>query len=1205
MRYMVGRRVWSVVMLAACVCGSARLGLAQTPVLTVDATDNQHPINPDIYGIASYGLDAGFAKEIQVPNVRWGGDGTTRYNWMVDSSNAGFDWYFMGGNGQAPATPSASADLMVSTYKTASNARALVTIPIIPYVNKTAAWNCSFPVSVYGAQQSTNPYVHPNGDNCGNSLTTSGAQLMDNNIYANHIDNTTALQTGWVQHLVTTFGTAANGGVPYYQLDNEPGGWSNTHRDVEPVQPDYDTIISLGQQYAAAIKQADNSAKVFGPVDFTLGGWIGTPSKQNGLFAGQYYLQQMAEWEQANHHRILDYFDEHYYGGGATDAAELASTRALWDSAFNSGSWVEQYYFDGPMMLLPRFENWIATYYPGTKLSLSEYSFSNGTNPLVDALTEADVLGIYGREGLDFANMWNAPKPTDAVAYSFRVYRNYDGAGGQFGDTSVNATSSDQSQLSVYGALRSGDGALTVVAINKTTKAISTSLTLANFNTAGTAAVYSYSNANLTHIVAGAPVAVASGALSYTFPAYSATVLVFTPASTAATATAIRLSASATRVSSGQSVTFTATVTATSGTGTPTGSVNFFDGTAQIGTVVLNASGVAIFSLSNLGVGAHSVTAVYAGDANFSASTSNVASITVAAAAKINTATVISASATQVTAGQVVSFTAMVTPASGSSMPTGSVTFFDGQTQIGTGTVNGLGVATFSTSSFSAGTHSVTASYGGDENFAPSTSSGISVTLAPAKTATTTALAASAIQVTSGQSVLFTTMVMPTSGSGTPTGSVTFLDGPTSIGAATLSGEAGSFSFSTLSVGVHNITAMYSGDANFAASASPGISVTVTVPAKTGTTTLLIASALQVTIGQSATWTAKVVATSGTGTPTGSVTFFDGQTSIGTAMLSGGTASLSTGGLGLGTHTITAMYSGDANFSASTSSAVSVIVAAPPKIATVTMISTSATQLTSGQSVTFMANVKAQSGSGAPTGTIVFLDSGSQLGSATLSAGAASFTSATLAAGTHTIAATYGGDADYVASNSAAETVTVAAAPTADYSLSMSSSSLTLAPGASGTLTITVTPKNGFKQVLGWTCSNLPAGGSCSFGPESTNAANGVATTTLTVNAPSGGQAEIPLREPFSGVECAALWLLAMTGVFVTAVTRGRQAVTGMARWAPAFAAAGLLAVVLGMQGCASTSQGLLKTTAYDVTVEASASNAPTHTGQFRLTVIQ
>ena len=487
-------------------------------------------------------------------------------------------------------------------------------------MNKSAAWNCSFPVSVYGPEQSTNPYVHPNGDSCGNSIAFNGTQLTDTDIYANHIDNTVALQQGWIQHLITTFGTAANGGVPYYQLDNEPGGWSNTHRYVEPTQPDYDTIISLGQQYAAMIKATDPPAKVFGPVDFTLGGWIGTPTKQNNLYAGQYYLQQMAAYDAAHQQRILDYFDEHYYGGGSTDALELADTRSLWDPTYNSGTWVEQYYFDGPMNLLPRFRSWIQTYYPGTKLSISEYSFAMGTNPLVDMLTETDVLGIFGVQALDFANMWNVPKPTDPLAYSFRIFRNFDGAGAQFGETSVNAASTDQGQLSVYGALRKGDGALTVVAINKTTSAIQTSLSLANFNSAPNAAVYNYSNANLTQIVAGAPVLVASNSVAYDFPAYSATVFVFTPATPALAATTTTVSASSTHLTAGQSVTITATVAPTSGTGTPTGTVNYFDGTSEILTSALG-SGVSSLTTSSLAVGSHSITVQYLGDANFAAST--------------------------------------------------------------------------------------------------------------------------------------------------------------------------------------------------------------------------------------------------------------------------------------------------------------------------------------------------------------------------------------------------------------------------------------------------------------------------------------------------------------------------------------------------------------------------------------------------------
>jgi hypothetical protein len=252
--------------LSAIRCG-ANLNAQSIPTLAVDATASQHAINPNIYGIVNYGLDATYAEQIQVPNIRWGGDGTTRYNWQVDSSNSGFDWYFMGGDGNANPVPSASADLMINTYKTA-HAGALITIPIIPYVNSTSAWTCSFPTSVYGAQQSTNPYVHPNGENCGNSISSGGNQLLDTNIYANHIANSVALQQGWLEHLVATFGTAAKGGVPFYQLDNEPGGWGNTHRDVEPNGATYNTIISLGQQYAATVKQVDPSAMVLGPSDF-------------------------------------------------------------------------------------------------------------------------------------------------------------------------------------------------------------------------------------------------------------------------------------------------------------------------------------------------------------------------------------------------------------------------------------------------------------------------------------------------------------------------------------------------------------------------------------------------------------------------------------------------------------------------------------------------------------------------------------------------------------------------------------------------------------------------------------------------------------------------------------------------------------------------------------------------------------------------
>src|SRR6202789_128176 len=606
------------------VACAGQAALAQAPTLAVDASASRHPISPEIYGIANYGLDATFAKEIQVPNVRWGGDGTTRYNWLVDSSNSGFDWYFMGGNGQTTPVPSASADLMVNTYKLAN---ALITIPIIPDVNKTSAWNCSFPVSVYGAQQSTNPYVHPNGDTCGNSIATNGTQLIDNNIYANHIDNTTSLQQQWVQHLVSTFGTAANGGVKFYQLDNEPYGWSNTHRDVMPNGTTYPNILQLGQQYAATIKQVDSTAMVLGPSDFTLGGWIGNTSQQGGLFAGQYYLQQMAAYDKQHGQRILDYFDEHYYFNTSTPAAQLASTRTLWDPTYNGGTWVEQWDFDGPMQLIPRFRSWISANYPGTLLSLSEYSIDSGQKSIVDAIAEMDVLGIFGREPLDFASMWNPPAPQDPIAYAFRIFRNYDGNGSQFGDTSLSAVSSDQGQLSIYAAQRSSDNAVTILAINKTTAALAGSIALSNLNLPPTAQVYTYSQASLTSIVHASDVAIASGSVTYTFPGYSAVLFIVQPAAADVTATTTTLSASAVQIIAGQSVTFSVGVAAAAGP-TPSGTVTLLDGSTSLGTSSLS-NGTTTFTITSLTVGTHSITASYAGDSADAASTSNALAVQV------------------------------------------------------------------------------------------------------------------------------------------------------------------------------------------------------------------------------------------------------------------------------------------------------------------------------------------------------------------------------------------------------------------------------------------------------------------------------------------------------------------------------------------------------------------------------------------------
>jgi hypothetical protein len=1075
-----------VTFLSACLSAFVTaFGQSTPPTLSVDISSSRHPISPEIYGIANYGLDATYAKEISVPNIRWGGDGTTRYNWQVDSSNAGFDWYFMGGSGTTNPTPGGSVDQMIRTYQPA---HALITIPIIPFLNKSAAWSCSFPVSLYGAQQSTNPYVHPNGENCGNSIEANGTQLVDNDIYANHIDNSTGLQKGWLQHLVGTFGPASQGGVAFYQLDNEPLGWGNTHRDVLPNGSDYPTITQLGEQYAAAIKQVDPSAMVLGPSDFTLGGWVGDTTKQGGLLAGQYYLQQMAAYQATNGTRILDYLDEHYYFDVSSPTAQLASTRTLWDPTFNGGTWVEKYVFYGPMQLLPRFKGWISQYYPGTKIALSEYSIDSGQKSIVDAIAEMDVLGIFGREQLDFANMWSAPAPTDPIAYSFRMYRNYDGRSGQYGDTWVDATSSDQTQLSVYAAQRSTDNVVTILILNKTAAAISTTLTLSGVTLPNTAAVYSYTSANLQQIVSGASASIDNGTINQSFPGYSATLFAFTPAAAAPSATTTTLAAFPATLTTGQTVTLTATV---SGTGSPIGTITFKDGNATIGSA--NLSG---------------------------------------------------------------------------------------------------GKATLSTSALSAGSHTLTAIYVGDSGDATSTSSSVTVTVTqPAPLSTTTVLYATPTQSTTGQSVVLSATV---SGSGSPTGTVTFNDSGNVIGVATVSAGKASLSTSTLTAGSHSITATYSGDSGDAVSTSNSVTVTVNQPAPSTTTTTLTASNAQLTTQQNLLLNATV--NSATGIPTGTVTLSDGATLLASVSLANGVATFNDATLAVGTHTIVAVYGGDPTHAASTSVAVTVtvtqlpVVPPPPVLSsTKTSLSTSATQLATGQSLTLTATITTSAT--APAGTVTFADGTDTLGVVPISNGTATIIT-TLNAGTQTIIATYSGNTSNAASTSLPVTITVNASapppPTPqDFALQLAQTAITLAPGTSGQIGFTITPQNGFNQQLKLTCSGLPAGANCSFSPATLTPA-ATATGTMTITMASSTAATAALLLPFSGI----LLLL-----------RGRYKKLGAA-----FAAAVFLLIIAG---CGSGVHRPIGTSAsagsaagaYAIQVTAVTAGGLTHTQPMTLTV--
>jgi len=460
----------------------------------------------------------------------------------------------------------------------------------------------------------------------------------------------------------------------------------------------------------------------------------------------------------------------------------------------------------------------------------------------------------------------------------------------------------------------------------------------------------------------------------------------------------------------GETATFTAAVSSTAGT--PTGTVIFSDASTSttLGSATL-VSGSAKLSTPSLAAGTHSITAAYQGSGNLAPSTSTPLSQTVNIA---TTTTSLASSLNPAGANQTVTFTATVTSQFGGAA-TGSVILFSGSQTLGTATLSG-NRATLNTSFTTAGTYSISAKYSGDGNNAGSTSSTLSQVIIAA---TTTRLVSSLNPSVVGQAVTFTATVTSTAGT-PPNGEiVTFNNGSAVLGTAPLSGGIAALTASSLPVGSFTITATYVGDANFAASTSPGLRQVVNSTTKSTTSTALASSLNPSIYGQKITWTATVT-TSGSITPTGKVNFtWDGY-SIGTGTLNAsGVATLSKSNLNVYSYPLTAVYAGDANNGPSASAILNQVVKQTTSAAT---ISSSPNPSTQGQAVTFTAKITSPTVT--PTGPVTFTAGTTVLGTAQLSSGKATFTASTLAVGSTTVTATYNGDSN-IAESSASVTQTV------------------------------------------------------------------------------------------------------------------------------------------------------------------------------------
>ncbi len=491
----------------------------------------------------------------------------------------------------------------------------------------------------------------------------------------------------------------------------------------------------------------------------------------------------------------------------------------------------------------------------------------------------------------------------------------------------------------------------------------------------------------------------------------------------------------------GQSLSLTVNVTGSGGCGTPTGVIKLVVDNVAFGNNIPLVNGSATFGIPDaangilgpisvgLTLGFHSVGVNYSGDANYpaQAASSNLRFIDIVPG--------LTASANPVVYGQPLTYTATVGPG-----PTGTVTFYEdtappfiGGIRLGNGPLSANlgqpllrlkprltsppipisnGQAVFNHPlPLAVGSHTVVAQYNGDSSFSPDNSNPLTVIVNKASTATVLGSSPSGTGV-----ALTATVNVNAPGSGTPTGSVQFFQGSTSIGSVSLSPSR----TATLVIpnGSGNFSATYAGDTNFNGSSGSTSFTPIAHDATMGISSSVNPSSL----GQSVTFTATVSDVAATFTPTGTVTFSDGTKSLGSAPLSGGTASISVSTLTVGSHAIIASYGGDSIFGPTSASTGQVV----NRISSQLKVSASPSAPASNQSVTLTGTITPAPPTGvtAPTGTITFSEGGNPLGTATVAAGTGSVTVSSFTAGTHTIDALYNGDGNWAATR-ASFTLTV------------------------------------------------------------------------------------------------------------------------------------------------------------------------------------
>lgn len=422
-------------------------------VVTVDLT-RTHPISPWIYGINAYQSIADPPRNLTLN--RSGGNRWTAYNWENNASNAGSDWgpFSNDDHLSRSSTPGEAVSSIIAADRARSNA-SLITVQMQGYVaaDKDGKVDVSDPNRF--ASRFKEVVYRKDGPFTQSPSAAEAHVYMDEYL--------------WALRSRFTYNIYADPSLPtFVSLDNEPDLWDSTHKAIQPTTVSPGEFIEKSIRLSRAVKALDPNIQLFGPAHFGFNGlinWRNAPGYTSTYWFTDQYLSAMKAASESSGGRLLDVYAFHWYSeataGGTrvinltssnlTDAqiqAIVQSPRSLWDPTYRETSWIADN-LGGPIQILERVQARIATNWPGTRLAITEYA-NGGDNHIAGAIAQADNLGIFGRFGLFAAASYPTSDASPFVLAGYKMFRDFDGARGCFGDVSIAAASSDVASVSGY-----------------------------------------------------------------------------------------------------------------------------------------------------------------------------------------------------------------------------------------------------------------------------------------------------------------------------------------------------------------------------------------------------------------------------------------------------------------------------------------------------------------------------------------------------------------------------------------------------------------------------------------------------------------------------------------------------------------------------------------------------------------------------------